>query len=221
MRPITKILLFLVAAFVVYLVWPRTPSLRAFNPSELARLKLETWKAQQKGGGMGALVARFRIYATQFHFSPVTALQLARIDGDVFASLQKARGDKADFAEENRVLNLLGQKYSMIKQATRVEIDPDAIAREELLWRTLLLDGAPPKQVAAPMARILASLYGGQVKDFNVVALDLAGAQAAAFGQREIPEVTQAGGAAGALREGFALLKEIAATPVTGSGDQG
>lgn len=221
MRPITKIFLFLVAAFVVYLVWPRTPNLRAFNPAEIAQLKLQAWKAQHSGGTAAATLARFQIYSAQFHFSPITALQLARIDGEVFGSLQKNRGENSSFADENRVLSLLGQKYSMIKQSTRIELDTDALAREELLWRTKVLDGAPPSEVAEPIARIMAALYGGQAKDFKVVALDLAGAQAATFGQAEIPAVSQAGGAAAALREGFSLLKEIAGVPVSSGAGKG
>lgn len=221
MRPITKILLLLVVAFIVYLVWPRTASLRDFRPAELARLEVDAWKAEKAGDSTKALVARYQIYTSQFHFSPLTAFRLARIDADVISSLKNSRGENSTPAEENRVLNALTEKYSTIKSATQGTFEPDSVAREEVARFSFLLDGAPINEIAAPFSRILALIYGGDPAQFAEAATNIEAAHAAVFGTGPIEDVDAAGGPVGVAQEGYRVVQELAKTPPVAAGQEG
>lgn len=211
MRPITKILLLLVAAFIVYLVWPRTPDLRAFDPKALAQLEVKSWEAGKDGSS--ALIPRFQIYASQLRFSPIAAFKIAQIDGEALASLKRGRGENAAPGEETRVVAALTEKYSIIKRDARGTFEPGDLARDEMAWISFVLDGAPLEEVITPAANLLAAIYGGDPAQFTQAATNLAAAQLAVFGTPS-EDVISAGGPEAVAREGYDLLKEIANAPV-------
>jgi hypothetical protein len=221
MRPITKILLLVVVAFFVYLLWPRTPNLKGFDPATLADLQVRVWQADKLGKGLDAMMARYKIYAAQFNFSPVAAFQIARAQGNAVKQVASAKQPNGDAADENRALSALTEKYTVWKTQTHGDFDPDALAREEYAWRALEVDGAKTEEVAAPMTRIYAAIYGGVPEDFIDVGTDLAGARAMIFGlQSPADGEDPVRGAKETAREGFKLLKEIAAAPASSEGGQ-
>jgi len=214
MRNITKILLLIIFAFVVYLLWPRTPDMKAFDPAALAKLEVENWQAQKAGKGFSAVIARYKIFTTQYHFAPISAYRISQSQADALEHLKSSQDQSADPAEENRVLSALTEKYTWIKQQTKGTFDPDAMAREELGWRTLELNKASTDEIVGPLTRILAAFYGGAPEDFKQVAGDLISARALIFGDEAPaddanPTVT----AKTTAEEGYKLLKEIAASP--------
>ena len=212
MRNITKILLLIVLAFVVYLLWPRTPNLNGFDPAQLARLEIQNWQAQKAGKEFGAVIARYKIFSSQYHFAPISSYRIAQSQADALNHLKLLRQPGADPAEENRTLSALTEKYTWIKQQVKGAFDPDAMARDEFGWRTLELDGGAPNEVAASLSRILAGLYGGAAEDFIEPATNLVAARALVFND----DAAAAGGADAqtTAQEAYTLLKEIAATPV-------
>jgi hypothetical protein len=214
MRPITKILLLVVVAFFVYLLWPRTPNLKNFDPGAMADLQVQAWQADKLGKGLDAMMARYKIYASQYHFSPVAAFQIARAQGNAVKEIASAKQPNGDAADENRALSALTEKYTVWKTQTHADFDPDALAREEYAWRALEIDGAKTGEIAAPMTRILASIYGGVPGDFVDVGTDLASARGMIFGQQAPTDGSDPVRAAKeTAKEGYSLLKEIAATP--------
>jgi hypothetical protein len=216
MRNITKLFLLIVAAFAVYVLWPRTPSFRNFDPAVLAKLKVEDWTAQRDGEALAGLLARYKVFASQYGFPPVTALHMARNQDVAMAEVRRLRlaGNGVD---DTRAVAALTEKYVMMKRGTKdASVDADSLAREEVTWCTLLLDKAAPKDVAVPQAQLLAARYGGEAKQFADVAMNLAYAQVLVFH----------GSASGAepgwtardyAREGYRQLKEIVAKPPTRS----
>jgi hypothetical protein len=209
MRNITKIFLLIVVAFFVYLLWPRNGDLKAFKPAELAKLEVENWKAQKAGKGVDSLVARFKIYTSQYGFSPIAAYRVASAQSSALENLKTARLPNADPNDENRVLSALTEKYTWIKKQVKGSFDPDSVARDEMVWRMKELDNAPQAESLVPMTNVLAALFGGQPAEFHDVAVSLLTARGAVFGEAsDVNPVETA-------TEAYKLLKEIAQTPVT------
>ncbi len=208
MRNITKILLLIVVAFAAYLLWPRSASLSGFKPAEMARLQIQNWQGQKDNKGMGSLMARYKIYATQYHISPVTAFRMAQTQGGVLAAIANLKNDDSDSVSENRVLGSLTEKYSMLKQAVNGSFDPDALAREEYGWRVTEKDPSGSSDVIIPsICRILAALYGGNPEDYTEAATNIAKARMLVLTGGDLAE------AKSAAQEGYSLLHEIATTP--------
>lgn len=215
MRPITKLLLLVVVAFIVYLIWPRNPDIKNFDPSVLAGLDVKTWVAEKRGKSFDALKARFKIYSSQYKFPPVASFRIAQTDAAGIEALGKSfpkvEGEAPEPMEENRAILAFTQKFVTIKKQVGGDFDPDALAREEVSWRSREHSGAPDTEVAQPIARIFAAIYGGDPADFDVVAQDIAAARALIFSENVPPDVTDpVQTAQDYLREALTLLKEIA-----------
>jgi hypothetical protein len=213
MRPITKILLLAVVAFVVFLLWPRTGNMKGFDPTKLAGLEVASWQAQKAEKGFDALKARFKIYSSQYHFDPISAFRIAQNQAAALKSLKLFHEENSDASEEGRSLAALTEKYLAIKKQAKLEFDADALGREEFAWRTLELDGAAPAEIAAPLARVLAGLYGGGEADFKDVATHIAAARALIFKGDATTGEPDVYTAKTTAEEAYKLLSEIANTP--------
>jgi hypothetical protein len=219
MRPITKIFLLLVVAFVVYLIWPRTADMKAFDPARLGGLQVAAWQAEKAGKGLDALKARYSIYSSQYGFDPISAFRIAQNQASAWKSVKRSR-EANDPNEESRSIAALTEKYTTIKKQAKGDFDPAALAREEfavlLAWFVeetgAQSDGA--MDAVTPQARIFAGLYGGSEADFMDVAAELGKARTlvvkgdASTGQ---PDISTAKTTA---IEADKLLSEIAKTPV-------
>lgn len=215
MRPITKILLLAIVAFVVYLLWPRTADMKAFKPEEMANLVVANWQAQKQGKKFDAFKARFKIYSSQYQFGPVPAFRVAQSQDAALSELKLSRGQQGDPTNESRSLQSFTEKYTWIKKQARLSFDADAMAREEFSWRTMELDGRPQSEIADSFSRILAGLYGGSAGDFKDVATDLVKARALIFNDTPPADGSDPVATAKSLAlEAYKLLKEIAQTPV-------
>lgn len=211
MRNITKIFLLIVVAFVAYLLWPRTPSLKAFTPSAMASLQIQNWQAQKSGKGMNALIARFKIYSSQYGFSPITAMRLAQAQASALSQIASLKGTDPDPDVENRALASLTEKYTMMKQALHASFDASTLAREEFGWRLSEQDPQTnPDVIVSSMCRILAAMYDGTPEEFTDAATSVARARAIILtGNGSASEAMTA------AKEGYSLLREIAMTPVS------
>jgi hypothetical protein len=216
MRPITKILLLVVVAFVVYLLWPRTANMKEFDPVKLAGLQVASWQGQKDGKGFDTLKARYKIYTSQYNFDPISAFRIAQNQAAALKSLKLSREENGDPNEESRAIAALTEKYTWIRKQAKLAFDADAMAREEFAWllAEYNTDGtATPADIATPLSRVLAGLYGGTEADFQDVATDIVNARALIFkgdpatGQ---PDVYTAKTTA---IEAYKLLSEIAKTP--------
>jgi hypothetical protein len=212
MRPITKVFLLIVIAFVAYLLWPRTADLKGFNPEEMAKLKVADWTAQRDGKKWDALVARFKIYTSQYHFSPVGAYRMAQSQEAALAAVKASEADKSNNVAESRALSAFTEKYAMMKRDAKENTEPDSLAREEIAWWTLIMEKAPLSEVEGPITHIMAARYGGVAEDYVDVASNLAYAQQMVFASQD--RDSESGmSPVDYAREGYKLLKEIAATP--------
>ena len=213
MRNITKILLLVLVGFLAYLLWPRSPSMKDFNPNEMAALQVRNWRAQKAGKGLDALMARFKIYSSQYHFSPISAFRIAQNQGAALEKLKNLKITEPDSGggggDDSAVLSAITEKYARIKTETKGNFDADAMARDEIAWRLFELNDSPVESVLTPLERILAGFYGGQPSDFSEVAKGLLTARAAVF-KEPAPEGVDPLVTA---REAYSLLKEIATAP--------
>lgn len=208
MRPITKIFLLIVVAFFVYLLWPREPKMTEFSPPELARLRVDSWQKEGKGG-LGLLFTDFRIFAFQFGFSPLASFQIASNEASAVSTLHKY-ADDPEGSGETRALVSLQEKYVLIKRQTKMDFDTDACARSEIAWRTIELDGGRPEAVARGMAGAYAALYGGDAGEYLDATRNLAGARVLLAGAALPEGYTNAKRAALELAtDGFTDLRAI------------
>jgi len=219
MRPITKVFLLIVVAFVVYLLWPRTPNLKGFDPAVMAKLQVTDWTAQRDGKGWEALTTRFKIYTSQYNFSPVGAYRMAQSQAEGLTAVKVSEEDKSNEVAESRALSAFTEKYAMMKRAAKEETEPDSLAREEIAWWTLVFEKAPASEVEAPITHILAARYGGVPEDFVDVAANLAEAQQLVF-SNQATDAASGMSAVDYAQEGYKLLKEIAAAPAKDAAPQ-
>jgi hypothetical protein len=216
MRPITKIFLLAVVAFVVYLLWPRVPNLKNFDPAALASLSVKTWQAEKEHKGLDALIDRFQIYTSQYHFSPVAAFRMAQSQATAISSMATTKQTGGDPGSDDRAVHAFTEKFTFWKTDARANIDPDSIARDEVAWRSLELDGtSKPEEVAAPLTRVFAAIYGGSPTDFADVASELIDARGMIFGNQASEGSNPAMDAQAKAQDAFKQLREIAATPPT------
>ncbi len=176
MRPITKVLLSIVAAFVVYLLWPRAPEMVDFSPPQLAELQIESWQNEQSGG-FGQTLAAFKTFAFGYGFSPIASFQIAHSAASSAAILRDRLPD-LHVGSETRALVPLQEKYVVIQRQTEMDFDSDACARAEIAWRVIELDGGKPQAVAQAMASFYATFYGGEPGMYLDSAKSFAGARA-------------------------------------------
>lgn len=215
MRNITKIFLLIVVAFVVYLLWPRTPNIKDFSPGELAKLQVEEWQAEKAGKPSSALWIRFKIYTSQYHFSPIAAFRMAQSEGAALSAIKPTTDASGEAVSDPNIVIKFTEKFAAMKRHLGANLDADALAHEEYTWRSLLADHVPADQLIGPVSSLLAGLYGGAPADFGEVAADLVNAQGYVFGTIAPTDGTEPLAAAQTTaQEGFQLLKEIAAQPV-------
>lgn len=220
MRPITKILLLLVVAFCVYVLWPRKADVKGFVPAELADLEVQNWVAEKRDKGMDGLMTRYRIYNSQFHFSPIASFRIAQAQGAANKAVKELGNEGADQTMENHALSILTEKYAMIARQAGLKFDSDALAREELAWRSVERDGGPLDSIARSMEQPLAAIYGGAPEDYTDVAHNIAGARSLIFSPEPPVDVADPVAAAEEITdEAYSLLKELADTapPADGS----
>ncbi len=175
MRPITKIFLLLVVAFIVYVLWPRTPNLAGFDPAKIAPIEVESWDSALKAKGVDFIVQRYQIYANEWGLSPVAALRIAMKENDGIGTLRRL-ADSSD--REIRSLPAFQEKYVILKRQTGRDFDSDTLARDEVAWRSHEIDAANYDVIARPMAEILAGLYGGTGDRYIEIAYNIVSARA-------------------------------------------
>lgn len=181
MRQITKIFLLLVVAFVAYLVWPRTPSLRGFEPTELAELQVASWQDELASSGLKSIWTVFQIYSQQYGLSPIASLRVAQNEVSAEKIVHKALGTAAG---DQRALVVLQEKYVLIGKQLGSELNTDASARAELAWRVIEAEKGSTESVAEAMASWFGVLYGGKSRDYLSAARQLAGSRAVLFGAK-------------------------------------
>ncbi len=213
MRPITKVFLLIVVAFVVYLLWPHKPNIKGFDPGTLAKLQVQEWQAEKAGRPMSAWWTRFRIYTSQYDFPPVAAFRIAQSEGSALSRLRPTEISAAT-GENPEVKAGFLEKFALMKRSLDATFDAESLAQEELTWRTSLIDGASADQMVGPVTHILAGLYGGAPEDFGDVAANVVSAQELILGSgAPVDGLDPAKAAQAAAQEGYKLLKEIAEAP--------
>lgn len=179
----------------------------AFRPRELAELRVKSWVAEKNANRLANLVEVYKVFAEQYHFAPVTAFRVAQSE---VAAVNKLRGLPDNLAASDQALPALREKYVLVRRQLGREMDPDACARGELLWRTLEAEGGSVKQVGEAMASLMAQLYGGSAAEYRPAAVGLAGARSFVVGDKAPPDGTEPRQAATQVaEEAYLKLKEI------------
>jgi hypothetical protein len=208
MRPITKILLLLVAAVAVYALWPRVPQLSKFDPAQIAALEVKAWVAAREGKSLGATTELYKVYDTQLKFSPIASVMIGRSEAEALTNLEKVSADRPD--EERTVLPALQEKYAVIKRETKAAFNSDDVARTDLTWLAMMRHGATPDQIIPMIAESLAMVHGGAAADYVPAAEGLAWARVLVQGTHVPDNISDPKQAAEeSATEGYRALKEL------------
>lgn len=178
-----------------------------FRPRALAELRVKSWVAEKNANTLANVFAVYKVFAEQYHFPPVTALRVAQSE---VAAVNKLRSLPENLSASDQALPALREKYVLVRGQLGREMDPDACARGELLWRTLEAEGGSVKQVGESMASLMAQVYGGSAADYRQAAVALAGARSFVVGDKAPPDGTEPRQAAIQIaEEAYSKLKEI------------
>lgn len=156
MRLLKAILLLLILGLAAYAFWPRTPSLKDFEPARLAKLQVEIWNARPARINLEVLVASFHIYAGEYHLPPAAAAAMAFDAARAFQIFQTA----ADAPDQEAALVPLERVFTRLKDGTRTAFDPHLAARLQLAIWALRTETSRQAELVAAWSEFLGLLYG-------------------------------------------------------------
>jgi hypothetical protein len=144
-----------VAAAVLYAVWPRRPDLRDFEPAVVARLETEMWRAYYGERNVDLARALYRLSRREYGFSPLDSVLLAFHAGRAATRFRPTRSR----GEAEVALPELERYFHVVARGTVAELDVAAAAREELDWWQQRREDRTWQEYAQPVARVTALLY--------------------------------------------------------------
>lgn len=156
MSPFAKILTLILVAFLVYVLWPRTPDLTRLNPAQAAKHEAAAWQAVAEGKIWGAVKEFYLLFDRDFGFSPARAFTLAQ---------QAARETKNVLSTSDPLLQETStqrfiEHYAIFKRDLGSEMDAAAAGRNHFnAW--VMVEGQNFEDgLRTELARLYALLYG-------------------------------------------------------------
>lgn len=170
--------LVVVAVVVVagYCLWPRKPSLSAFNPARMAELQVETWKKAKARHRRELILTLYSIYSGQYGISPLTALKLAGGTAEAMIRFHSA----PDAADQEKAIDPLAETFATLKDRTHATFDSSAAAQMEFQIWCLRANGGRQAELATAISEELGLLYGKSPGDCLPAAKKFAAAMKAA-----------------------------------------
>lgn len=174
----SKFLVAIVAAVIVYCLFPRDPSLARFSPETVADHELKVWRAIRNANGIKAAGNLYSIYDWQYRFNPVRALVLSRQMTSSIMGILKA----PDEADQERYIPDLVEFYVTIRRDTGSEFDAATLGRKEFSIWAYVSSNAPQEVLTKSIAELWSQIYGVPVSSLEEPAKQRALALETAFG---------------------------------------
>lgn len=153
---ITCVALLLFGLAVLYAVWPRTASLRDFDPDEVARLDARAWRHYYEKKYARLTNDLYRLCRRQLGASPARSLQIGWYAARAASIFQKSKSRDQAWA----ALPYLEKYYGVISAASEETFSIKDAARLELEWWQQRREHVAPEGYAHPMAECASVLYG-------------------------------------------------------------
>jgi hypothetical protein len=159
MRAAFRIAVVLAAAIMglaAYMVFPRHPDLRAFDPETMARTETLTWRHYYEKRYAALFADLYGLSRREFGFSPWDSLRIAVAAARAARSFQPSTSRQ----EANAALPMLRDYFGLLARAAPVPVDIEAAARTELDWWQARREDVAPADYGLTVARVSTLLYG-------------------------------------------------------------
>ena len=154
-----RIALVLAAAIVglaAYMVFPRHPDLRSFDPETMARTETAMWRHYYEKRYAALFANLYGLSRREFGFSPWDSLRIAVAAARAARSFQPSTSRR----EANAALPMLRDYFGLLARAAPVPVDIEAAARTELDWWQARREDVAPADYGLTVARVSTLLYG-------------------------------------------------------------
>lgn len=175
-RFFARFLLLVLLPVAAYCFWPRTTSLAAFRPIQMARLQVNMLRLAEEGKPRELLVTAYRLFEGEYKVPPLSAAPAAWNYSEALLVFHRA----ADQADQDLALPFLERAFAILGKTASSPFDVSVVARLELFGWMLAGDRSKQKQLAAVIGEKLALLYGGSAQNYEPVAAALATARRSA-----------------------------------------
>jgi hypothetical protein len=158
LRTLLRVLLiFLLLAIIglAYAFWPRKGNLREFDADAVARLDTAMWRDYYAHDYQSLASRLYSLYRDQYHFSPADSGQLAYYSGKAAQLFQPTSSRE----EAQVALPLLVKYYTLLRNGSGEDFDPEKAARLELDWWQLRRENKTAEQYGEVVAQVAEELF--------------------------------------------------------------
>lgn len=156
MRFLKMFFALLVLGLAAYCFWPRTPSLKGFQPNRMAGLQAGIWKAASEKLQYELVLPFYQVYEGEYHLPPAASLLMAIDSARALHSFHRAR----DAADQEAALVPLERVFTRLRDETGAAFDPPLAARTELAVWGLRTDPNRQADLTVAWSELLGLLYG-------------------------------------------------------------
>ncbi len=153
-----RVLLAILFAMIVaagYACVPRTAKLRGFDPTALAHLETTMWRQYYEHRKLSLAFALYRTSRSQYGFSPLDSVRLARHAADAAIVFKDSTSDESADA----AFPALRKHFQVIRDHSDEVFDVDQATRLELNWWKIRRHGVGPAEYGHAIARASACVY--------------------------------------------------------------
>lgn len=158
LRNLLKIFLVLLVLALIgagYVLWPRQGDLRTFDADAAGRLEMNMWRDYYAHDYRALATRLYSLYHDLYHFSPGDSARLAYDSGEAARLFQPTNNR----AEAQVALPLLVSYYTLLRDRSGENFDPEKAAELELDWWQLRREKAAPAQYGHVVAEVAEELF--------------------------------------------------------------
>jgi hypothetical protein len=161
-----RFVIVVLAILAAYCFWPRTGSLTAFHPEEMARLQVESQRFAIEGKKLPLAFSLYEILNGQYKLPPLKALMATWHYQQAFRRFHRG----ADLADQERAAQPLADAFAILCIETHSEFDVEVAARLEIFSWMLAGDRSKQSQLASAISEKIALFYGASANEFTAAA---------------------------------------------------
>jgi hypothetical protein len=155
-RPITLLLILLIALAALWMFTPGPNRFRSFDPNAVAHAEAELWRAYYERRRIDLASGLVLNAHRDFGLSPFDSARAGLSAAEAARTFQRSRSRE----EAQRALPALAQYFAVLSTATRARFDPAEAARLELEWWQLRREVDGYDLYAPAVAAATAHVYG-------------------------------------------------------------
>jgi hypothetical protein len=181
MSPFAKFLALLLVAFLVYVLWPRTPDLTRLNPAQAAKHEAAAWQSLRAGNLWGGVKEYYLLFDRDLGFSPVRAFTLAQ---QAARAQMNVLGSSEPEQQETSVQRLI-EHYAIFKRDLGSELDAAAAGRSHFNTWVMVEAGNFSETLQEELLRLYGQLFAVEPRTLRTAVTARVEALREAFAKEE------------------------------------